>query len=210
MATAYVDDRPSQFAQILAHLLDVVAHLGAYFDLRTEQLSRYLTVENFFALTNQRLRRIDLQSPGLLIDQEVLLLNAQGECGFVNSHCLPPNLPTVMGVALRPVQIKLKWQQPVTCIRPQRRAPTGLLALMLRNSMLKMTGSVNIVAGSHGYHIYAGSCGRLVLMSVGLRRAGKDAMTRCKISQISATPRSSSIRSWRISRPTCGKPIDSA
>jgi hypothetical protein len=36
MAARHVNNNPPQFAQVLAYFLDVLAHLGADFDLRTE------------------------------------------------------------------------------------------------------------------------------------------------------------------------------
>ena len=89
MAGADVSDRPPQCTQGGAQFRDVLAHLGGAFDLRTRRLGRYLAAEYLFALTKQWLRWLDRQSAGLFIDQQVLLFNAEGELGFVTSHCLP-------------------------------------------------------------------------------------------------------------------------
>jgi hypothetical protein len=53
MLAGNIDDGAPQSAQVLAHLLDVLAHLGADFDLRAQQFGRYLAIENLFALTQQ-------------------------------------------------------------------------------------------------------------------------------------------------------------
>jgi hypothetical protein len=71
----------AETAEILACLADGAADAGADLDLALEELGAHLVPELGATGLHQRLRRL-CQVEAVTVDEEILLLNADGEFGF--------------------------------------------------------------------------------------------------------------------------------
>ena len=83
-----VDDDAAQPAELDFRFLDVVADLGADLDLRTQEFRGHLSAAAFLALSHETVRRVDNQAARLPVDEQVLLLDADGERGTATVHRL--------------------------------------------------------------------------------------------------------------------------
>ena len=68
------NDVSAQAREILMRFLYVVADFGADFDLRKQQLRRYLRPAGLLGLGHQGLRRVDNEASRLFVDQADILL----------------------------------------------------------------------------------------------------------------------------------------
>ncbi len=79
-------DGLAQIDELVARLLDRMAHRGADLDLRAQEFGAHLPLQGFLAFGEEGRRRRGLEVPALLVDEEVLLLNAEREAWFADGH----------------------------------------------------------------------------------------------------------------------------
>src|SRR3546814_619965 len=94
-------DGAAQPGQLGAGLGDRLALAGANLDLRAQELRGDALAELLLAAGHQAVGRIDYQVARLTVDQEVLLLHADGEARFrprsAVAHARPPPLQPLKG-----------------------------------------------------------------------------------------------------------------
>ena len=79
-------DGAAQMDQLVARLLHRSAHLGADLDLRAQELRADLAAQRLLAFGEQRRRRLRGEVAAVLVDEEIFLLHADGEAGFLDGH----------------------------------------------------------------------------------------------------------------------------
>ncbi len=79
-------DRAAQMDEIGASLLHRVADAGADLDLRAQEFGAHLAAQRLLAFGEQRGRRLGREVAGLLVDEEILFLDADGEAWFADGH----------------------------------------------------------------------------------------------------------------------------
>src|SRR5690606_24469955 len=81
-----VDASLPQAREAGAHFLHRVADARADLDLRAQELGGHVAPDALLAFPDQGFRGIDDQRPRLLVDEQVLLLHADGEIGLGRLH----------------------------------------------------------------------------------------------------------------------------
>src|SRR5262249_45485516 len=72
--------------QLIARLLHRVAHAGADLDLRAQEFGADLAAQGLLAFGEQFRRLLVREVAAILVDEEVLLLDADGEARFLDRH----------------------------------------------------------------------------------------------------------------------------
>src|SRR5262249_32109650 len=72
--------------QLIARLLHRVAHAGADLDLRAQEFGADLAAQGLLAFGEQFRRLLVREVAAVLVDEEVLLLDADGEARFLDRH----------------------------------------------------------------------------------------------------------------------------
>ena len=78
--------------QVFVDFGDVGRDLGVDFDLRPQEFMRDNALDAFLAVLEQCFRRVAGDVPGLLVDEQVFLLDADGETGAGGRHVNTPGL----------------------------------------------------------------------------------------------------------------------
>ena len=79
-------DRAAQMDELVARLRHGLAYAGADLDLRAQEFGADLSAQRFLALGEQRRRRLLGQVAAILVDEEIFLLDAEGEAWFLDGH----------------------------------------------------------------------------------------------------------------------------
>ena len=79
-------DRGAEIDELVARLLHRIANLGADLDLGAQELGADLAAQRFLAFLEQLLRRLLRELARVLVDEEIFLLDADAESGFLDGH----------------------------------------------------------------------------------------------------------------------------
>ncbi len=79
-------DRAAQPHELVAGLLHRVADAGADLDLRAQEFGTHLAAQRLLAFGEQGGRRLGREVAAFLIDEEIFLLDADGETWFADGH----------------------------------------------------------------------------------------------------------------------------
>jgi hypothetical protein len=79
-------DRAAKVDELVARLLDRFAHTRADLDLRAQEFRAHLSAQSLLAFGEQLGRRFLGEVARVLIDEEIFLLDADGEAWFLYGH----------------------------------------------------------------------------------------------------------------------------
>ena len=79
-------DGAAQMNQLVARLLHGLAHAGADLDLRAQEFRADLAAQRLLAFGKEGRRGFLGEVAALFVDEEVFLLDAEGEAGFLDRH----------------------------------------------------------------------------------------------------------------------------